>query len=130
MPVDRNRHNPLFDVLFTCTEQEVDEGTGRNHEDKNATPSGETVYEHRENQTARFELNLTFVVEKRLLFSFAYSSKLFRRETIELFVNAFKEIITAILEEPDIKLKDISVTAGIGKSDIAGVREELEDMDF
>ncbi|MCP4147275.1 MAG: AMP-binding protein, partial [bacterium] len=130
LPVDRNRHNPLFDVLFTCTEQEVDEGTGRNHEDKNATPSGETVYEHRENQTARFELNLTFVVEKRLLFSFAYSSKLFRRETIELFVNAFKEIITAILEEPDIKLKDISVTAGIGKSDIAGVREELEDMDF
>ena len=48
-----------------------------------------------ENKTAKFDLTLTGMeVEEKLLFTFEYSTKLFKQETIERFIVYFMNILT------------------------------------
>jgi hypothetical protein len=64
------------------------------------------------------------------MFSFEYSTELFRKKTIELFVKGFKEIVFSILEHKNIKLKDIKVATVFSDTDPGGIQEELIGMEF
>jgi tyrocidine synthetase-3 len=100
--------SPLFDVMFTFQESEMDafrlpaEGI-----ETNGLRIKPFVYEKK---TAKFDLNTAVVLnEDKLFFVFDYGAKLFKEETIERFIRYFKSIISAILRNPDIQLYAIDI---------------------
>ncbi|MCP4215720.1 MAG: AMP-binding protein, partial [bacterium] len=56
-----------------------------------------------------------------------YSTSLFKKETMEMFASNFLKIVTQVLANPDIKLKDIQLTHGLQKSK---VDTSMMDFDF
>ncbi len=68
----------------------------------------------RKERTAKFDLMLLGAEEEnRLYFAIEYSSTLFKEETIETFIGHFKEILSAVIENNEIKLKDIRITSSL-----------------
>ncbi|MCP4153119.1 MAG: non-ribosomal peptide synthetase, partial [bacterium] len=90
--------NPLFDVMFTMLNMEM--------------PSLEmnefhlTPYEY-ENKIAKFDITLTVDERDQLFFAFQYSTKLFKKETIEDFRNYFTGLLNAISKHPGSTIKDL-----------------------
>lgn len=105
LDVNRNTNrNPLFDTMFTLQNQFGEMGDNP-REDTTQTPS----YQH-EHTISKFDLNLNGLeVNQRLLFNLEYSTALFRKETIDVFLDNFKEIIFSILENPYKKIKEIEI---------------------
>jgi amino acid adenylation domain-containing protein len=101
------RSNPLFDVAFSL--QDIDLGTVRpiNKEIPGAKESG-----HRfERKISKYDLTLNGIeIDGKLNMMFEYSTKLFKQERIERYVKYFKEIVTTISKNKDIKLRDIKVS--------------------
>jgi len=64
-----------------------------------------------ENKTSKFDI-LLVAVEKggKLLFAFEYRTKLFKRSTIESFIKYFKEIVSTVIKNRDIQLKNLRVS--------------------
>jgi hypothetical protein len=111
-----NSRNPLFDVVFTVQQrkrypEEIREPEGAKLKLK---PYG------REFILSQFDL-IFYVeeVEDEVLFTVLYSKKLFKPETIQRFTQYYKEIITALLENRDILLKDINVSYDLSDQKIA-----------
>jgi FkbH-like protein len=93
--------NPLFDTLFVLQ----DTGT-----QKIEIPGMKLVPYEYENKTSKFDLSLTGVeVEEKLLFTFEYSTKLFKRGTIERFIVYFKNIVGSIVENRNQRIFDIEI---------------------
>ncbi|MCP4148345.1 MAG: non-ribosomal peptide synthetase, partial [bacterium] len=127
----RDRHNPLFDVMFAWREWDPGEieniGDDNQNEDKTRTPQEIYTYEQK---TAKFDLTLGIDLKKKLAFSFEYSTTLFKKETIERYAANFKEIISAVLKNDNIKIKDIQLTALFADTELGTLQEELSDMEF
>ncbi|MGE5340608.1 MAG: amino acid adenylation domain-containing protein [Candidatus Omnitrophota bacterium] len=93
--------NPLFDTMFVL------QNTG--------FPSLELpdlrLYPHEyENRTSKFDLTLTGVEENdQLVFTFEYSTQLFREETIERFIAYFKNVITDAIENKNRRISDFEI---------------------
>ncbi|MCP4218352.1 MAG: SDR family NAD(P)-dependent oxidoreductase [bacterium] len=106
--------NPLFDVLFTL--QNVDTGTvaevGRAVENpvKHTTDLTLESYPH-EYQQAQFDI-LIFAHEEVdvVAFKMVYGTKLFKKETIQRFVEYFKEIIDAVTANRSVLLEEIKIS--------------------
>ncbi|HLP46435.1 MAG TPA: amino acid adenylation domain-containing protein, partial [Candidatus Kapabacteria bacterium] len=131
LPVKRDRHNPIFDVMFTCREKKFDARDEDEAKEEIAAASlKQNAYNYVEFRTSKFDFTLNIVIAKKLLFSFEYSSELFKRETIEMFADGFKEIVSAIMADTNIKLKDINITTFLADTDSSAVQEELTGMDF
>jgi tyrocidine synthetase-3 len=109
----RDRHNPIFDVVFQLQESDWD-------------PDEYQL----ETRTAKFDLILSIVIAKKLFFSFEYSTKLFKKKTIEIFARSFKEIVLSVLKDKNIKLKDIEVTSNLSDSRLGVLEEELTNLEF
>jgi len=64
-----------------------------------------------ENDASRFDLSLN-AIEKdgRIVFKVEYCTKLFKKETVELFIKYFTAIITAVAENRNVRLEDIRVS--------------------
>jgi amino acid adenylation domain-containing protein len=62
---------------------------------------------------------------KELFFTVEYCKKLFKKKTVEKFVKYFKEIVTAVIENRDIKLKDIKVS-----HTMLTAKPNIPDIDF
>jgi len=106
--------NPLFDVMFVFQNFEYDnpsgdvlarEGSAR----EMPGPQQQPVIDYK-NNTAKFDLTV-YVTEvgKGLALSLEYSTKLFKKETIEGFIKYFKKIVTVIVNEPGITLGQIEI---------------------
>lgn len=93
--------NPLFDVMFSFQnyEQSILE-----------IPDLIVSMYQLERTVSRFDLTL-MAIEKdnQILFSFDYSTALFKRDTIERFVTYFKNIISSTINDLNIKISDIEV---------------------
>ena len=88
--------NPLFDVLFQLNNFEFSE----------LEVAGLRVrsYQH-EWKISKFDLTLWgWEGEEQLIFSIEYATHLFKQETIDLFIRYFKEIITAVIQNPQTPL--------------------------
>jgi non-ribosomal peptide synthetase component F len=108
-----NDRNPLFDCMFVLHERE-DRGK---IEDRRALPDERAF--HFEQSTSKFDMTLTGVVEgNSLFFILRYSTKLFRKEKIEMFGGFFKRIVSVVLADPGVTVGDISLTS----------REEKEEL--
>ncbi|UCH98231.1 MAG: hypothetical protein JSV88_15670, partial [Candidatus Aminicenantes bacterium] len=63
--------------------------------------------------------------EETISFRLLYCTRLFKAETIRLFIQNFKEIIGMVTNNKDIKLKDIAITHGLFNQEI-----EVPEADF
>ncbi|MCU0290271.1 MAG: condensation domain-containing protein, partial [Acidobacteria bacterium] len=99
--------NPLFDVMFALLNKE------NQIESKDHDPSQDFLKVHEcefENKVSRFDMSWnTMESDNCLDISVEYSTKLFKKETIERFTVYFKKIIDAIIAEPGIEIAGIEV---------------------
>jgi amino acid adenylation domain-containing protein len=123
LPVKRDTgRNPLFDVMFVLQnmntgvpDQDKETGIETSRPDQPGFP-GE--YENIL-QTAKFDLTLTAMERNRGLFlSFQYCTRLFKKETVERFINYFKKIVSIAVKEPDIRISDLEIVSKEEKSRI------------
>ncbi|MGD2093014.1 MAG: amino acid adenylation domain-containing protein, partial [Candidatus Aminicenantes bacterium] len=93
--------NPLFDVSFLLQNMEVSEL---------AIPGLRLTPYENETVTSKFDLMLTGKEgEETLSFYFNYSTKLFKRETIDRFIRYFRNIISNVLEDRDRKISELTI---------------------
>ncbi len=105
--------NPIFDVMYAHRSEKV---RPISSDSRVISEVGEEFFmESRsysfEDYQSKFDLVL-FSIEKveQLIFLIIYSTKLFKRETIERFIKYFKEILSTVTKNRDIKLKDINIS--------------------
>ncbi|NIM18093.1 MAG: AMP-binding protein, partial [Candidatus Aminicenantes bacterium] len=93
--------SPIFDVMFTLQNLDI---PGLK------IPGLSLLPYNYENKTSKFDLTLHAVEsEGSLVFTFEYSTSLFREETIQRFTGYFERIITGILEDKGRKLWEIEI---------------------
>ncbi|UCH92665.1 MAG: AMP-binding protein, partial [Candidatus Aminicenantes bacterium] len=131
LAVKRDKHNPLFDVMFTCQDKGTEPGDDTEITDDSSKdePKNQSLHEN-EPGISKFDLYLNITIEKKLLFSFEYSTELFRPETIKFFANGFKEIVVSVLADKNIKLEDIKMPTRLLDSDLRGLQEKLTTLEF
>jgi non-ribosomal peptide synthetase component F len=112
--------NPLFDVFLSFFAYKDEERM-----------LDSTSFEEKIdfNIPVKFDLAMTFTEFKEtMIFNFSYRSDLFESETIERFIEYFKDIISAVVKEPGIYLKNITLA-----SDLAAAKPGMaleDEMDF
>jgi amino acid adenylation domain-containing protein len=100
----KNR-NPLFDVMFGLQTQSGDTASM----EESAVFKEQNPYEYRR-KISHFDIVLTGVeTGSKIYFCFEYCTRLFKRETIEKMIGGFKQIVSVVIEEPGIKIKDIEL---------------------
>jgi amino acid adenylation domain-containing protein len=102
--------NPIFDVMFIL----------QNMETKEPEIPGLKLkpYEYEYN-VAKFDLTLTGVeTGTGLLFTFEYSTSLFKQATIGRFIRYFKIILAEVLENSEIKLGEIEIIPAEEKKEL------------
>jgi non-ribosomal peptide synthetase component F len=119
---DINR-NPLFDVMLVW----------QNFEQGEIQVPGLTLkpysYEHK--SRALTDLSLYgWETGEKLSFTFEYSTELFETKTVERFILYFKEIVTAIIADKEIKLKDIKISHDLGMAEPGLFQENDDDFGF
>ncbi|MBN1646475.1 MAG: amino acid adenylation domain-containing protein [Spirochaetales bacterium] len=114
--------NPLFDVAFTYHYNEAIA-----FENAFANVSGESVLSFKgieefklKKKVSHFDLSLYgFEKDDEIHFNLTYCSSLFRKETIERFVEHFKSVVRDIAADPGKKICDISLISNAEKTIIA-----------
>jgi amino acid adenylation domain-containing protein len=95
--------NPLFDVMFILQNQEISTVE---------IPGLKLKPFTHEIKTSKFDIGLYGgEIDRKIIMNVNYSTKLFKRETIELFMEYFKNIVSSILENPGLKLSEIEVSS-------------------
>jgi len=102
--------NPLFDVMLMF------QGQGEMPQEIPTVeiPGLKLKPYPQENKTSKFDLTLwAFELEPAgtLSFAFEYCTKLFKQETIEILIDSFKAIISAVLADPDTPISEIEITS-------------------
>ncbi|MCU0284948.1 MAG: amino acid adenylation domain-containing protein [Acidobacteria bacterium] len=98
--------NPLFDVMFNL--DNINVKPGETPEMK--IPQLKLKPYYREKIEANFDLTLKGSEgPKELILSFQYCTKLFKKETIERFVNYFNRVLASISENRQRKISEISI---------------------
>jgi non-ribosomal peptide synthetase component F len=118
--------NPIFDAAYTLTDS--------NEPSRNAPGTAETAEppEVRESQqeqpgfqryTTHFDITLTITVNEVSTCWLDYSTKLFKKETIEIYMENLKDILSIVLENKNIRLKDIKISHALSalESDIPAI---------
>jgi amino acid adenylation domain-containing protein len=126
LKVDRDmRRNPVFDVLFASQNfggVKMETLPGRTSPLKYVGHS----YEY---GNAKFDMMILYMdTRDRLSFHFSYRTKLYKKETIEKFASYLKEILSIIVEEPDILISDIELISKEKRRElIEKIRENKEE---
>ncbi|MCP5054903.1 MAG: AMP-binding protein, partial [bacterium] len=111
--------NPLFDVMFQFNNYEMPE----------LKVSELSVKPYRYNRKiSKFDLTLWgWEGEDQLTFAFEYSTQLFKRETIDIFVRYFKEIITGVIQTPQARLRELQPISAENKEQLLQIlNQEVE----
>jgi amino acid adenylation domain-containing protein len=125
--------NPLFDTMFVLNNE--------NDDYININDAGDVADTHlpglriipckSENNAAQMDLKLRAVESAdHLLMSFEYSTKLFKAETIEIFVKNFKKIVSSIIKEKNIVLSRIEIAYDLIRLDSTILEEDEGDFNF
>lgn len=112
------RHNPLFDVVFTINNidmQTLD------------IPGLKLTSYPLDHKTAKFDLTVVAYTDDTLVIEMEYRSNLFTKERIQRFAGYFKDIISSVLENKETRLEDISVSLDLN---VAKNIEMEETFDF
>jgi len=102
--------NPLFDAVFVLQNmgaQSVE------------IPGLTLIPREYESETSKFDLTLQCIEDgESLLFTFEYSTMLFREAAIRRFIHYFKNIISGILKNPERKLSEIKIISEAEKEQV------------
>ena len=102
--------NPLFDTMFTL------QNTGPQKID---VPGLKLLPYEYENKTSKFDLTLIAVeIEEKLNLAFEYSTKLFRRETVERLIIYFKNILRNVVENKNRSIFQLEILSAEEKKRI------------
>jgi acyl carrier protein/SAM-dependent methyltransferase len=102
--------NPIFDVMFSFKNIERKAGEDKIPESEPQTPIPNMMPDIDEIMTAKFDLTLNGTdTGDEIFLSFQYSTMLFRKETIEGFISHFKEIVLAVIKNPDCPIGEIEI---------------------
>jgi len=111
-----NSRNPLFDVMFSSLN--FSDNTGNEAfqvQDKDQSESDFVLKVESisySNRTSKFDLSLMGkMIGNQLLLAYEYSTKLFKRETIQTFANYYKKIIASVIENPNIPILEIEIVS-------------------
>jgi amino acid adenylation domain-containing protein len=97
--------NPLFDVMMVFDNEEIPEAK---------IPGLTFRFYPFQDKSAQMDLKLRITETRDNLFCcFEYSTKLFKKETVEMFVGNFKEVVDSVLENREMRLKDFKITHGL-----------------
>jgi amino acid adenylation domain-containing protein len=130
LSIKRNQgRNPLFDVILVWEDLDMELGeldnTGIGEEKLKLQP---LKYEK---INAPYDLILSGTeTNGKMSFFINYRTSLFKRKTIEQFIGSFKEIISSLLKEPDIKLEDIAVSYHLLEAKPTVLFEDQGDFGF
>ncbi|MCU0289296.1 MAG: condensation domain-containing protein, partial [Acidobacteria bacterium] len=102
--------NPLFDVLFVL--QNISSVPAEAAEAVAAVSEKRMIEDDNIPRTAKFDLEINaWEVGQRLELGFGYSTKLFKKETVERFITYFKRIVSLVVKakESGIRIRDIEI---------------------
>ena len=121
--------NSLFDFVFVWEETGIESSRvttpGKTAGDLIITP-----YPHQKTR-AMFDIILTGTeLMGKIFFLFNYRTSLFKRETIESMSENFKEVLLAILKDPEIKLDEIVIFYDLLAARSHGFLEDGGDFGF
>ncbi|MDQ1355459.1 MAG: hypothetical protein QG657_5769, partial [Acidobacteriota bacterium] len=125
---DSNR-NPLFDVMFGFGAQENRPAL----EQAPAKPGSEIILEpyNSEYNESKFDLLIGGIdIGERFLFSIQYSTQLFKKETIQRFSQYFKEIISAVVGDESMTLKDIPLSSDLASANARLFKDDGSEFGF
>jgi amino acid adenylation domain-containing protein len=111
--------SPVFDVLFQFrAADKADLQSEAPSESETQMERG--VHFEISSKTSKFDMYL-YGEERgnQLMFYIEYSTRLFKPDTIARFIENFKEILSQVLQNPEIQLKDITITHGLYNKEIA-----------
>jgi amino acid adenylation domain-containing protein len=102
-------HNPLFDVMMVWQHQQVIQKKEKDNENKytgifkeNENPMGHRI--------SKFDLTLNVLeTVDSLNFSFEYSTKCFKKDTIKRFIEYYRYLLNTIIKTPDICLSEMQM---------------------
>lgn len=118
---EHGRH-PLFDAAFSFNNIENPSQDIPEIKAKDLTMTPYTFGQ----ETARYDITLRgSEAGETLYFSFNYRTHLFKQTTIQRFITYFKDILDAIIADPDIQLKEIKAL-----SQVMEAETESPEMDF
>ncbi len=105
--------NPVFDVMFNYVNNFAVSKAPGDQEIKNSKWQP-YPFEHK---TAKFDLELSVIeIDGKILFSFEYCTKLFKKDTVERFTVYFKKIVSTVVNEPGKRLWEIEVMSDAEKN--------------
>ena len=101
---DRSR-NPLFDAMLLV------QNMGGSLETREIRDIKLIPYENATLQGAKTDLSLEVINKSnQIFFHLEYCTALFKKETMERFIHVFKEITSAVIDNKQVKLKDINIS--------------------
>jgi tyrocidine synthetase-3 len=110
--------NALFDVMFALRNLDINQQT----DSPPANEEPDTSQTNNEYQnimgTSKFDLSLDVTAGQNLLISIEYSTKLFKRETIQRFSRFFQQVAAAVVYNPSIILGEIDIISAAEKNEI------------
>ncbi len=120
--VKDKRQNPIFNVGFVLQNMELPEMI---------IPGFEIEPYDYDSKTSQFDMTLYCMESVEYLsFMIEYSTELFKPQTIDRFIGYFKEIVSLVLGDKHIKLKDIAISHRLLDSRIDLLQLEHGDFKF
>jgi non-ribosomal peptide synthetase component F len=119
---DRNiDRNPLFDVMFNFLESDEALENELVTAHANKQEPLQTSFEHGVD-ASKFDMTFTIsrIGVEDLHFIIRYSTKLFKKETIQEFSQSFKDVVSGVVENPTGKISEIKIESQLEK-EIEGV---------
>jgi amino acid adenylation domain-containing protein len=120
--------SPLFDAAFGL--QNIA------HRQEEMVPPANQILnailpESVEYKRSKFEIML-FGKEsgEELFLSIEYCTKLFKKKTIETFIDYYKKILTMVMKDENVKLKDINITGHLSAPPLKMLQEEQGEFGF
>lgn len=109
--------NPIFDVVIAVQNMDFP--------DMSVSGLRLSAYEYM-HQVSKFDLGFfVYPEEEGYYVSVEYNTHLLRSETADMLINNFKEVMKTVLDDPEIRLKDISITSGLLAAQTVAVEIDL-----
>ncbi|MCP4153636.1 MAG: hypothetical protein GY757_38260, partial [bacterium] len=132
MPNRDVARNPIFDTMFVHRVRNTQPDNQENTRPKpeKTPPLKITPYGY---NMGLVLFDLTLAVDERdeqLYIRFVYATKLFQEETILRFIDYYKEIVSAVIADKNIQLKEIEISHDLQTTE-TDIYDNIEsDLDF
>jgi amino acid adenylation domain-containing protein len=99
--------NPLFDIVFAYDQDNIEDEIKKFEQIARVK-----IQEYNYNKPiAKFDVHILCLERKKdLFFELSYNTRLFKKETVERFTGYLRNLLVSILEDEEVKIKDIDIS--------------------